>query len=160
MKAHKRLLVFAVILILIICSLLVLSQLGDKDNNGKDEEANSSPADDTGSVKISAFNWTSGWGPGPVGLRSGRSFNITITNFGTEDLDGWILTLKMSSSPNTRTNPQGIQITSQRSIRPREQVILTLRTILNIPLKRSEGFAEALGSISGDKGKENLQDED
>jgi hypothetical protein len=100
MKVHKKILIFLAILLLVTSSLLLLSQLGDKDTDGKDVEANSNPADDTGEVKIIAFNWLGGWNP-VVGVTAAKEFNITISNFCAKNLNGLSLTLRMSDANGT-----------------------------------------------------------
>jgi hypothetical protein len=57
-----------------------------------------SGANEVHGVEITDFNWTTGWGPGPVGVMWTIGFNITLCNSGTKDLDGLTLTLKMSDA--------------------------------------------------------------
>ena len=46
-------------------------------------------------VKITDFKWTSNWGPGPVGVLWGRSFNITLQNMGNRDVEGLSVDIKL-----------------------------------------------------------------
>jgi hypothetical protein len=108
MLSNKKVAIFLAIVLVVTVSgsLLVLSQI-----KGNDDVTDNNLAGNSSEVKISEFNWTSGWAAGPVGLMMGRSFNITITNFGIENFDGLILTLKMSnangSELQTKTNFYG-----------------------------------------------------
>jgi type II secretory pathway pseudopilin PulG len=46
-------------------------------------------------VRILAFEWTSGWGPGAGGLRWGRAFNITLQNLGDSAVEGLSVYVKL-----------------------------------------------------------------
>ena len=46
-------------------------------------------------VKITDFKWTSNWGPGPVGVLWGRSFNITLQNMRNKDVEGLSVDIKL-----------------------------------------------------------------
>jgi hypothetical protein len=46
-------------------------------------------------VEIVEFNWTSSWGPGPVGLLWGRGFNVTLHNLGDGDIEGVKMEVKL-----------------------------------------------------------------
>jgi hypothetical protein len=45
-------------------------------------------------VKITDFKWTSNWGPGPVGVSWGGSFNVTLHNMGNMDVEGLVVEVK------------------------------------------------------------------
>jgi hypothetical protein len=45
-------------------------------------------------VKIADFKWTSDWGPGPVGVMWGGSFNVTLHNMGNMDIEGLTVEVK------------------------------------------------------------------
>jgi hypothetical protein len=92
---NKKIFVLLAILLLVTGSLILLSQLTGQEPRGKDEDINSNLPNDTPDVKITAFNWTSGWGAGPVGLMMGRGFNITLCNLDAKDLEELTLTIKM-----------------------------------------------------------------
>ena len=49
-------------------------------------------------AKITDFKWTSSWGPGPVGVLWGRSFNITIQNTGNRDIEGLTVDIELSAN--------------------------------------------------------------
>lgn len=51
--------------------------------------------DRTYDVKIAGFKWTSNWGPGPVGVLWGRSFNITLQNMGNREAEGLYVDIKI-----------------------------------------------------------------
>jgi hypothetical protein len=55
----------------------------------------SQPANQTYVVKIAEFKWTSNWENGPVGLACGRSFNVTLHNLGTRDIEGLTVEVKL-----------------------------------------------------------------
>lgn len=46
-------------------------------------------------AKITKFEWTSNWGPGPVGVMWGRSFNITLQNIGNRNIEGLTVDIKL-----------------------------------------------------------------
>jgi len=46
-------------------------------------------------VRIADFKWTSNWGPGPVGVLWGRSFNITLQNMENGDVEGLSVDIKL-----------------------------------------------------------------
>jgi hypothetical protein len=46
-------------------------------------------------VRILAFDWTSGWGPGAGGLQWGRAFNITLQNLGNSAVEGLSVHVKL-----------------------------------------------------------------
>jgi hypothetical protein len=61
---------------------VVLSQI---ENQGENQ---------TYDVKIADFKWTSNWGPGPVGVSWGGSFNVTLHNMGNMDIEGLTVEVK------------------------------------------------------------------
>jgi hypothetical protein len=46
-------------------------------------------------VRILAFEWTSGWGPGAGGLQWGRAFNIILQNLGNSGVEGLSVHVKL-----------------------------------------------------------------
>ena len=46
-------------------------------------------------VKVADFKWTSNWGPGPVNVLWGRSFNVTLRNLGTADAEDVRIEVKL-----------------------------------------------------------------
>jgi hypothetical protein len=71
------------IIVVAIAILLILSQTANQTEN------------QTYDVKIAEFKWTSDWGSGPVGLMWGRSFNVTLHNLGTRDIEGLTVEVKL-----------------------------------------------------------------
>jgi hypothetical protein len=61
---------------------VVLSQI---ENQGENQ---------TYDVKIADFKWTSNWGPRPVGVSWGGSFNVTLHNMGNMDIEGLTVEVK------------------------------------------------------------------
>jgi hypothetical protein len=61
---------------------VVLSQI---ENQGENQ---------TYDVKIADLKWTRNWGPGPVGVSWGGSFNVTLHNMGNMDIEGLTVEVK------------------------------------------------------------------
>ena len=59
-------------------------------------------------VKIADFKWTSNWGPGPVGVLWGRSFNITLQNMGNRDVEGLSVDIKLLANNTEISSMTGL----------------------------------------------------
>jgi hypothetical protein len=70
------------IVVVAAAAWVVLSQIENQSEN------------QTYDVKIADFKWTSNWGPGPVGVMSGGSFNVTLHNMGNMDIEGLVVEVK------------------------------------------------------------------
>jgi hypothetical protein len=55
----------------------------------------SHPQNQSYKAKIAKFEWTSNWGPGPVGVMWGRGFNITLQNIGDRNIEGLSVDIKL-----------------------------------------------------------------
>ena len=45
-------------------------------------------------IRIVDFKWTSNWGPGPVNVMWGGSFNVTLHNMGNMPVEGVVVEVK------------------------------------------------------------------
>ena len=73
---------FLISIVVVAAAWFVLSQI---ENQGENQ---------TYDVKIADFKWTSNWGPGPVGVMWGGSFNVTLHNMGNMDIEGLAVEVK------------------------------------------------------------------
>ena len=73
---------FLISIVVVAAAWFVLSRI---ENQGENQ---------TYDVKIADFKWTSNWGPGPVGVMWGGSFNVTLHNMGNMDIEGLAVEVK------------------------------------------------------------------
>jgi hypothetical protein len=97
------LVIFLITLILFSCTLLVLLQVNKRENGGSDVNINGnlpSNENQTRNVEIADFKYTSSWGT-IVGVEEVISFNLTIHNLGTKDIDNLSVAFKMYDANNS-----------------------------------------------------------
>ena len=74
---------FLISIVIVAAAWVILSQTGNQVEN------------QTYDVKVADFKWTSNWGPGPVNVLWGRSFNVTLRNLGTADAEDVRIEVKL-----------------------------------------------------------------
>jgi hypothetical protein len=112
----KRVIALLLIITLTGSILLILTQIKGPELEDASTDTNrlASGENQTCNIKITNFQYTSSWGP-IVGVEAAISFNLTIHNLGTEDIDGLSVEVKMFDANNriinTETKFAGLTIT-------------------------------------------------